>query len=119
MVFDKIIVLIAGVLGIFAVYWYFFMKKEETVIASDTVDIQVKGGYNPDSITVPLAKKTILRFTRTDSSSCLEEVVLSDFKVRKYLPMNRTVEITIIPQKTGTFPFTCGMGMFHGKLIVR
>lgn len=116
---DKIIVTIVGVIGAIGTYWFFFMKKEENIVASDTIDIVVDGGYNPDFITVSLDKKTTLRFIRKDSNSCLEDIVLSDFKVKKFLPINTLVEIAINPQKKGTFSFTCGMGMFHGKIIVK
>ena len=38
---------------------------------------------------------------------CLAEVVLADFGVRQTLPLNGTVEITITPDKTGEFDFSC------------
>jgi plastocyanin domain-containing protein len=58
-------------------------------------------------------------FLRKDPSSCLEEVVIGDFKIRKYLPLNKEVTLEINPQKKGVFSFSCGMGMFHGKIIIR
>ncbi|PIV09253.1 copper-binding protein [Candidatus Roizmanbacteria bacterium CG02_land_8_20_14_3_00_36_15] len=119
MPFDKIIVLIFGLLSILFTYWYFFMKKQNTVEASGEVDILVDGGYKPDRISIPFGKTTKLIFERKDSNSCLEEVVLSDFKVRKFLPLNEKTEIEINPTKKGEFDFSCGMGMFHGKLIVK
>ena len=83
------------------------------------VEITVEGGYKPDTITIPLGKPTTIVFERKDSSSCLEEVVLSDFNVRRSLPLNQKTEVTITPQKEGGFPFSCGMNMFHGKVIVK
>ena len=116
---DKIIVFIFGSLSILFTYWYFFMKKVNTVQAEGTVNILVDGGYKPERISIPYGKTTKLVFERKDSSSCLEEVVLADFKVRKFLPLNEKTEIEINPTKKGDFDFSCGMGMFHGKLIVR
>ena len=49
-----------------------------------SVDITVEGGYQPDVISVPKGKTTKINFFRKDPSSCLEEVVLSDFKIKKY-----------------------------------
>ena len=96
------------------------MKNEkEVAVTSDSIDITVDGGYSPEVISIPAGKTTKLNFTRKDPSSCLEEVVLGDFKVRKYLPLNQTVTIPITPQKEGEFVFSCGMNMFHGKIIVR
>lgn len=116
---DKVVVAISGVLGIAFVVWYFFGKKDEAVEVSDSIDIKVEGGYSPSTIVIRKGNKTTINFTRTDPSTCLEEVVLSDFKIRKYLPLKEKVSIEITPQKTGEFGFECGMGMFHGKLIVK
>jgi len=116
---DKIIVVLAGLAGIFFTFWFFLMKKEEVVEASDQIDILVDGGYLPEVVSIPKGKTTKLNFTRIDSSSCLEEVVLSDFKIKKYLPLNQKVTVEITPQKIGEFKFSCGMNMFHGKLIVK
>lgn len=116
---DKIFVTIFSLAGIAFTYWFFLMKKEEVVAVTDSVDITVEGGYTPDTISIPKGKTTKISFTRKDLSSCLEEVVLSDFKIRKYLPLNKKVSIEVTPQKAGKYPFSCGMNMFHGKIIVR
>ncbi len=115
---DKIIVILFGAGGIAFTYWFFLMKDEKEVAVSDSVDITVEGGYTPDVISVTKGKTIKINFTRKDASSCLEEVILSDFKIRKFLPLNKKVTIEIAPQKTGQFGFTCGMNMFHGKIIV-
>lgn len=116
---DKIIVSIVGFLGIIFTYWFFLMKKDKEVSVENEVDIIVEGGYNPDVISIAKGKLTKISFYRKDPSSCLEEVVLSDFKIKKYLPLNQKVSIEITPQKTGEFVFSCGMNMFHGKVIVK
>lgn len=116
---DKMFVTVLGVMGIVFTYWFFLRRKETAVMASDSIDILVDGGYKPEVIEIPANKETKLNFTRKDSNSCLEDVALGDFKIKKYLPLNETVTITLNPKKTGTFQFSCGMGMFHGKLIVK
>lgn len=116
---DKILVLILSLAGILFTYWFFLQKKEKQVEAGWEIDILVEGGYKPSTIAISRAKTTKLNFLRKDASSCLEEVVLGDFKVRKFLPLNEKVSIEITPQKKGEFGFSCGMGMFHGKLIVK
>jgi plastocyanin domain-containing protein len=120
MTLDKILALLAGLLGIIFTYWFFFMKKSQTVESKgDEIEITVEGGYKPDRISIPVGKTTRLVFDRRDPSSCLEEVVLADFKVRKVLALNEKTTVEITPDKTGEFDFSCGMGMYHGKLIVR
>lgn len=117
---DKIIVLILSVAGILLTYWFFLQKEDKQVEASgDEIDITVEGGYKPASVVIPSGKTTKLNFLRKDSSSCLEEVVLGNFKIRKFLPLNKKVTLEVTPQKKGEFGFSCGMGMFHGKLIVK
>ncbi len=119
MTIDKIIVSFFVFLGMALTYWFFLMKKEEVVSVTDTVDIIVKGGYSPNTISVAKGKTTTLNFTRIDSSSCLEDIVIPDFKIRKYLPMNKEVSISITSQKEGEYEISCGMNMFHGKIIVK
>ncbi len=119
MTIDKILVLIFSGLGIALTYWFFLMKKEKEIAVSDTVDITVEGGYNPEVISIPFGKTTKLNFIRKDTNSCLEEVVLGDFKVKKFLPLNQKVTIELTPEKKGEFGYSCGMNMFHGKIVVR
>ncbi len=115
---DKIIVILAGILGVGFTYWFFLMKKERQVEVQNEVDIEVNGGYSPEVISIPKGQTTKLNFIRRDPTECLEEVVLSDFKVRRQLPLNKKVTIEITPQKSGEYPYSCGMNMFHGKIIV-
>lgn len=100
------------------IYWFFFGKKEEAIEGGNIVNIQVNGGYKPSAIKIKKGKSTKLIFKRTDPDSCLEEIYIPDFKVKKFLPMNQNVEIDLTPEKSGTFQTHCGMGMFHGKIIV-
>lgn len=116
---DKIFVSIIGLAAIIFIYWFFFGKKEEAQIASEEIDILVSGGYQPQNIVLPNKRKTVLKFLRKDESSCLEEVLIPDFNIRKFLPLNQTVSIELTPQVTGNFPFSCGMNMFHGKIMVK
>lgn len=115
---NKIIVTLVGLVGAALTYWFFLMKKETAVAATDFIDITVEGGYSPSIISIPQGKTTKISFLRKDPSSCLEEVVLPDFKIRKYLPLNQKTTIEVKPEKSGEYNFSCGMNMFHGKLIV-
>lgn len=117
---DKIIVIVVGVLGIIFTYWFFLMKKYKEVSAEKgEADILVDGGYTPEAITILKGKVTTLNFVRKDPSACLEEVVIGDLKIRKFLPLNKKVSIDVKPENAGEIPFSCGMNIFHGKLIVK
>lgn len=118
MTIDKILVGLFTLAGMAFTYWFFLMKKEEIVSVTDSVDIIVEGGYSPNTISIPHGKTTKISFTRKDPSSCLEEVVIGDFKIKKYLPLKQKVTVEVTPQEKGEFDFACGMNMFHGKIIV-
>jgi plastocyanin domain-containing protein len=116
---DKIIVIIASILGMGFTYWFFLAKKEREVQVSDSVDITVDGGYSPEVISIQKGRTTKLNFIRKDPTACLEDLVLGDFKIRKNLPLNQKVVVELTPQKSGEFTYTCGMNMYHGKIIVK
>ena len=116
---DKILVTALALAGIGFTYWFFLFKNEKEIEVEDSIDILVKGGYLPEVISVKKNKTTTLNFIRKDENSCLEEVILSDFKIKKYLPLNKKITIQITPRETGTLNFSCGMNMFHGKIIVK
>lgn len=116
---DKIIVTLASILGIAFTYWFFLGKKDKEVSVSDSVDIVVEGGYTPETISISKNKTTKINFIRKDSNSCLEEVILGDFKIKKYLPLNQKITLELTPKKTGEFTYSCAMNMYHGKIIVK
>lgn len=123
---DKLLVAIFGGVGIFFTYWFFLMKKDEVVAVKDQpekkqgfVEIIVDGGYSPSTILLQKGKTTRISFFRKDPSTCLEEVVLPDFKIRKFLPMKTPITISVTPEKAGEYEIVCGMNMFHGKIIVQ
>lgn len=116
---DKIIVTILGVAGMAFTFWFFLLKKGKEVAVVNSVDIIVEGGYSPEVVSVPFGKITKLNFIRKDPTECLEEVVLGDFKIRRSLPLNQKVTVEINPQKRGEFGYSCGMGMYHGKIVVK
>ncbi|KKR51352.1 MAG: Cupredoxin family domain protein [Candidatus Curtissbacteria bacterium GW2011_GWA1_40_16] len=116
---DKIFIILLSLIGIGFTYWFFLMKKDNAVIVKDSVDIKVDGGYSPSVISVPKNKKITLSFLRSDPNNCLEEVLLPEFKIRKFLPLNKKVDITITPKRAGEYEIVCGMNMFHGKILVR
>ena len=119
MTLDKLLVSIASVFGIAFTYWFFLLKNEKEVQAADSVDIIVEGGYSPENIVIQKGKVTKINFLRKDPTSCLEEVVLGDFHIKKYLPLNKKVTIELKPTEAGEFPFHCSMNMYHGKIIIK
>ena len=118
---DKLLVILGALTAIAWVNWFFFFSRRGTVAVAATspeVVIRVQGGYEPAVIKVKRGAPVKLVFDRQEKSSCSEEVVIPDFGVRRFLPAFDKTEIEIKPEQTGTYEFTCGMGMLRGKLIV-
>jgi len=119
----EIIVVLGGAGLIALVLWYFFGERESFAAAVNEtgvqeIDVMVKGGYSPDVIAVKRGVPVRLNFYRDETSSCSEQVVLGDFGIARDLPAFKTTAVEFTPDKSGEFPFTCGMNMLHGKLVV-
>jgi len=119
----EIIVILGGVGLIALVLWYFFGERESVAAEVNAGGVQeigvtVKGGYSPDVIAVKRGIPVRLNFYRDETSSCSEQVILSDFSIARDLPAFKTTAVEFTPDKSGEFPFTCGMNMLHGKLVV-
>jgi len=112
-----------GVAAIVWVNWYFFFAERTAAIATTNaggrqeVTVVVRGGYEPSTIRVKAGQPVRLAFDRQETSGCSEEIVFPDFNVRKFLPAHERTIIEITPPKAGTYEFTCGMSMLHGKVV--
>lgn len=117
---DKLLVLVLGIGGIGFIYVWFLTEWGKRIATqnSSVVDILVDGGYRPNEVYAKRGQEVKLRFTRKDSSSCLDEVIIPDFRISTFLPLNEITTISFTPGKAGKFEFYCGMRMFHGQLIV-
>ncbi len=87
--------------------------------AVQEVTITVQGGYQPSEVTLKQGVPVRLRFVRKDSGGCGDELLIPDFGVQRPLPGLSETVVDFVPDKTGTFPFTCGMQMMKGTLVVR
>ncbi len=121
----QILVTVAGLSVIGWIVWYFWLWKGETVSAAvsahgrQTVDVTVKGGYQPAAIQVQAGQPVQLNFTRREASTCGEEVIFPGFGKRAHLPENQTVSLEVVPDKPWEYEFTCGMNMYRGKLVAQ
>ena len=118
------LILTAGVIAIAWVNWYFFMAPKAVVTAkpsasgSQEVTITVEGGYSPSVVRVKKGQPVRLIFDRQEKSPCSDEVIISDFGVRRFLkPFEKTV-VDLNPTKAGSFEFACGMSMLRGRIEV-
>jgi YHS domain-containing protein len=59
-----------------------------------------------------------LHFRREETSPCSDEIVFPTFGVRRPLPAFETTPIDLPASAPGTYPFSCGMDMMHGWIVV-
>ena len=112
--------------GLAAVAWivkYFWLYRPPGVAATFVAGVQqaaiaVKGGYDPDVITVKRSVPVRLRFTRKESSMCSEMVVFDGIERSAILPEGKTIDVEFTPTTVGEIPFHCQMNMLRGKVIV-
>ncbi|MCE9557866.1 MAG: cupredoxin domain-containing protein [Armatimonadetes bacterium] len=77
------------------------------------------GRYNPATISVVKGKPVELTFKLGKSPGCGSTVVFKSLKFSKEVPKGKSIVVKFTPNKAGTVDFTCGMGMFHGKVLVK
>ncbi len=111
-----------GIAAIVWVNWYFFFARRTVAVVASApgqqdITVVVRGGYDPATIRVKAGRPVRLHFARQETSSCSEEIVFPDFGVRRFLPAHQETIIELTPPKPGTYEFTCGMSMLHGRLI--
>ncbi|MEM1094684.1 MAG: cupredoxin domain-containing protein [Bacteroidota bacterium] len=76
-------------------------------------------GFVPNEITLTAGVPARFVVTRTDPSTCLEQIQLADFGLEPVdLPLNEPVRFDVMPTETGTFTFVCGMEMQQGTIVV-
>lgn len=119
----EIAVLVASLVIIIAILWYFFGEREKVAAGLSSIGVQqikvtVKGGYSPDVIVVKQGVPVRLDFYRDETASCTEQVIFGDFGIARDLPAFQSTAIEFTPDNVGEFTFACGMNMVRGKLIV-
>jgi plastocyanin domain-containing protein len=119
------IVLLAGLAAIAWVNWYFFVaSREPATVATASSDgiqqvtIEVEGGYSPSAVRVRRSTPVRLVFDRKETNPCSEEIVIGSLGVRRFLKPFEKTTVDVGPLSPGTYEFTCGMGMLHGRLVV-
>lgn len=113
----KIMLLFAAVFALaFSINAQTKNKKSKTQTARVEITEQ---GFAPASVNLRRNVPARVTFVRKTDATCAKEVVISDYKINRELPLNKAVVITFTPKKSGEIAFACGMNMMRGKLIVQ
>lgn len=104
--------------------WWFFGKKEseQTAVTEhgrQQATVVVDGGYKPEVTVLQKDTPTDLIFLRKDTSSCLEEVIFPDLGLQQKLSLKQSNVISIPALRPGEYGYSCGMRMYHGKLVIK
>ncbi len=123
---EQLFVIIGAILLIGGILWWFFGKRtthetEASVSGNKTqeVTVTVSGGYTPNTVVFKQGVPAKIVFDRKDPSGCFNEVIFPDFGVHEVLPVGEQHSVDIATGTAGEYQYTCGMNMFHGKVIIK
>lgn len=82
--------------------------------------ITVDGGkYSPAAISVVNGKPVELTFKAGRNPGCGSTIVFKSLKISKEIEVGKPAVVKFTPKKSETIAFTCGMGMYDGKVVVK
>lgn len=82
------------------------------------IHVRVKDGFSPSLMRVKAGKPVKLMFRREENSPCSDELIIENLGIRRTLESFATTIVEFTPKESGEIPFSCGMKMLHGKIIV-
>ena len=117
----SIFINISGLIIIALIAWWFMIKKPHSQkIEHNSIDITVHDGiYDPSIIEAKSGENISLNFFRIDKSPCSEIVMFEKLGISDKLPIEKKHTIEIPSADPGEYEFTCQMGMYRGKLIIK
>ncbi len=87
--------------------------------ADGTVNVTASDeGFKPSAVTFKKGAPATLVFTRTTDQTCATEVVFPELNIKKDLPKNTPVAISIPTDKEQKLTFQCGMGMYKSSVVI-
>lgn len=81
--------------------------------------VVVDGGYSPATVSVKAGQPVELTFLRKEQSGCGDVVQFPTLGLKRALKTGEKTLVTFTPKKAGTIPFTCGMNMYRGQVVVK
>lgn len=89
--------------------------------AHQIVNLEVtEKGFEPNSVNVKPNTPVVLNVTRKTDSTCATQIQIPSKKLKKELPLNKTISINVGKLEKGEIRFGCGMNMMEGgKIFIR
>ena len=88
-------------------------SREQRIVITVT-----DNGFEPASVHLKAGRPVRLVVTRKVERTCVTDIVVGEFGIRKPLPLGKPVEVRFTPRKAGTIRYACAMDMVAGNLIV-
>lgn len=95
---------------------HFFSGVFKKNVQEITVNVN-SNGYSPQKISFRKNIPVVIHFQKEFQGGCLSYLLIPSFGVHQPLNLGDN-QIRFTPKKQGVYPFTCGMGMFHGYIII-
>ena len=83
------------------------------------VEVIVDKGYQPQIVELMKGVPAEISFKRTNEQGCLDVVHSTELGFEENLPLNEIKTVEVATDKAGEFDFSCGMDMFHGKVVIQ
>jgi hypothetical protein len=92
-------------------------STQKTSYQEATIEVN-ENGYSPNQISLKVGIPAKLHFQKKSSTGCLSYLSIPDQGIHRELKSGDNI-ISFTPKKSGTIKFSCGMGMYHGSLILK
>ena len=84
-----------------------------------TVEISVtEDGFEPTPIKVKKGEPLKLVVTRKTDTTCATELVVPEAGLKVKLPLDKAVDVSFTPKKTGELKYGCGMEMMVSAVLL-
>ncbi|MCF1783579.1 cupredoxin domain-containing protein [Lactobacillus mulieris] len=117
-------ILIAVFIIGFIIWWFFIREVNDTALAKanqnkQKAQIVIQGGYSPSTLVLQKGILAEVEFLQKDSTACLAEVRSAELALDKKIAPGEKVTIKVPTDQVGEYNYSCGMNMFHGKVVVK
>lgn len=106
---------------IIALFLFSFLAAPLAYAKTHKKTINVKAteeGFEPNAISVPPGTDLTLKITRTTEMTCATSILIPAKKIKKALPLNKTVAVHLGKLEKGKIAFMCGMKMMDSVIDV-
>jgi plastocyanin domain-containing protein len=78
-----------------------------------------KHGFEPASVELKQGVPARLTFIKKDPDSCIQEIIIKDYEIKRTLQLNKPVVILFTPRIIEEITFHCQLGCRSGKMKVK